>query len=167
MKDLSKYTFEELISFADEIESYLTNHSDGYIYICEIRSYGRNWIDKFVRNTYSLSKLTEEFDGEHGIVDIYSTNPNLSGIYNYGGVYYIESKEDYEKWSKHKSIKYLVDYITSEISEWENRHNVPFSARPIFPPSHTKEDLMKYQKLLDEYDMSFIPPKSCKSYSEE
>jgi len=98
--DLSKYTIEELIVLGHQINDIIYSYEDGYVYICKVRSYGRNWTDKSIKNKHSLQDLMYEYDGENGIVDVYSTNPHLGGVYNYGELMFIESVEDYEKWDK-------------------------------------------------------------------
>jgi hypothetical protein len=135
------------------------NYEDGYVYICNVRSYGRNWTEKDIKNKHSLQDLMYKYDGEDGIVDVYSTNPDLGDRHNYGELMYIESVEDYEKWNTYEKLKYLVSDIERSLDNWENRDNVPFTRRPYFEPTFTREDLDEYKKQLEEYDMSFIPPR--------
>lgn len=157
--DLSKYSIEELIVLNHEIMNVIHNHEDGYVYICKVRSYGRNWTDNSIKNKHTLQDLMYQYDGEDGIVDVYTTNPHLGGIYNYGELKYIESVEDYEKWKQYEELKYNISDIEKTLDEWDNRDNVPFNQRPHFEPLFTREDLAKYKKELAEYDMSFVPPK--------
>ena len=161
--DLSKYTLEEIASFRDKCVSYLHNHMDGYLYICKVRSYGRNW-NEFIGNEFTLQELCHRYFGEDGIVDVYSTNPNLSHIENYGDVMYIKSQEDYDRWYYHAYlIKQTVD-VEKQLYEWDNRDNMTFWERPKFSPIYSREDLDEMNKELEEYDMSFVPPIS---YSEK
>ena len=75
--DLTQYTIEELLTLKNEIENHVHSYSDGFVYICKVRSYGRNWNER-VSNPYTLQDLCYRYDGYDGIVDIYSTNPDLS-----------------------------------------------------------------------------------------
>jgi hypothetical protein len=101
-----------------------------------------------------------EYNGDNGIVNVYSTNPDLGGVYNYGDLMYIKSVEDYEKWVAYESLKNLIPKIKDELDSWDNRDNVPFNQRPFFAPIYTREELAEYKKKLEEYDMSFVPPRS-------
>ena len=78
--DLTNYTIEELITLNHEIMNRISNHEDGYLYICKVRSYGRNWVESDIKNKYTLQDLLYKYDGEDGIVDVYSTNPDLGDI---------------------------------------------------------------------------------------
>lgn len=157
--DLSNYTIDELITLRHQITDFIYAHEDGYVYICKVRSYGRNREEMGIKNKYSLQDLMYEYDGENGIVDVYTTNPYLGGVYNYGDLMYIESVEDYEKWSTYESIKRIIPAIEESLDKWDNRDNVPFNQRPHFSPIYTREELDEYKKRLEEYDMSFVPPR--------
>jgi hypothetical protein len=155
--DLSKYTLEEIAIIRDKCDSYIRNHVDGFIYICKVRSYGRNWRE-LIGNLHSLQELCYRYYGEDGIVDVYSTNPDLNHLENYGDVMYIVSEEDYNKWEKYVHVKNSIPRIEEELVKWDNRDNVPFGSRPYFAPIFTHEDLNDYKKQLEDYDMSFTPP---------
>ena len=158
--DLTQYTIEELLTLKNEIDNHVHSYSDGFVYICKVRSYGRNWNER-VSNPYTLRDLCYRYDGYDGIVDVYSTNPDLS-IENYGDVKYIVSESDYEKWRDYESIKNIIQSIIEELDKLDNRDNVPFNERPMFSPVYTREDLAEYEKKLADYNMSFVPPKSYK-----
>lgn len=160
--DLSKYTLEEIASIRDKCASYLNNHIDGYVYICKVRSYGRNW-KEFIGNEFTLQELCHQYYGEDGIVDVYSTHPDLSHIDNYGEVMYIKSQEDYDRWSYYHLLIKEIENFEKDWQEWDNRENIPFRERPMWEPYCTKGELELLKKQLDEYDMSFVPPKK---YSE-
>ena len=155
--DLTKYTIEELLTLKNEIDTHIYSHKDGFVYICKVRSYGRNWTE-CMGNTYTLQELCNRYDGQDGIVDIYSTNPDLSMIENYGDIKYIVSESDYNKWREYESIKNTISSIVEELDKWDNKDNVPFNHRPMFSPVYTREDLVEYEKKLSDYDMSFVPP---------
>lgn len=155
--DLTKYTVEELHTLKNEIDNHVHSYRDGYVYICKIRSYGRNWTER-MSNTYTLQELCYKYDGYDGIIDIYSTNPDLSMIENYGDLKYIVSESDYDKWEEYTYSKKVIPEIIDTLEKWENRENVSFRERPTFAPIYTREDLERMEKELAEYDMSFIPP---------
>lgn len=155
--DLTQYTIEELITLKNEVETLISSYVDGFIYICNVRSYGRNWTER-VNNVHDLQELCFRYDGYDGIVDIYSTNPDLSGVHNYGDVKYIVSEDDYNRWKEYEFRKNMVPNISKELDEWDNRDNVPFNTRPIFSPIYSREELAEMEKELAEFDMSFIPP---------
>jgi hypothetical protein len=155
--DLSNLSFKELIELKDRVNSAIYSYKDGYVYICEVRSYGRNWTEN-VSNIHELEELCYRYDGQDGIVDVYSTNPNLGNTYNYGNLMYIESVEDYENWKGYEQLKRLVPQIKEELNKWDNRDNVPFNQRPLFSPVYTRGELAEYELKLGVYDMSFVPP---------
>jgi hypothetical protein len=157
--DLTQYTIKELVELKDKISGYIHNHSDGFLYICNVRSYGRNWREH-IHNIYTLQDLCDEYSGDDGIVDVYSTNPDLAHIQNYGDVMYIVSQNDYDEWKKYTYLTNSIPQREKELDEWDNRDNVPFNNRPFFAPYYSREDIAESKKELDEFDMSFVPPKS-------
>ena len=156
--EFSNLSFDELIELRNKVNNLIYSHEDGYLYICKVRSYGRNWTEN-VKNILELEELCDRYNGDDGIVDVYSTNPNLKGIYNYGALMYIESKEDYDNWYGYKQLERLIPEIKKELDTWDNRDNVPFMHRPTFKPMYTRGDLANYELQLGVYDMSFVPPK--------
>ena len=156
--NIEKYTIEELIQLKDDVTSRINSYEDGYLYICNVRSYGRNWRERWIYNTHTLQEICHRYFGEDGIVDVYSTNPDLNHLENYGDVMYIVSEEDYNKWEKYVHVKNSIPRIEEELVKWDNRDNVPFGSRPYFAPIYTREDLDDYKKQLEDYDMSFTPP---------
>lgn len=164
--DLSNYTIEELVELRNEINNKIESYEDGYLYICKVRSYGRHW-NKIITNVHTLQDLMNEYSGDDGIVDVYSTNPNLGGMYNYGDLMYIESKGDYDRWKYHDDLTRMIPVWERELVEWEDRENTPFRDRPYFKPLYSREDIDNYKKVLAEYDMSFIPPRLYSYENEE
>ena len=154
--NLSDYTFDELVKLKNEIESHLRSTPDGFLYICKVRSYGRNWTERH-NNSYSVNELCIRYDGEEGIVDVYTTNPDLN-MYNYGNVFHIKSEEDYNAWKKWDYLSHNIPEMEKELEEWENRDNVSYHLQPKFAPYFTRETLDRHKKELEEYDMSFTPP---------
>jgi hypothetical protein len=157
--DLSNLSFDELVELKNRVDSAIYSYNDGYVYICKVRSYGRNWVER-VNNTHELQELCYRYDGQDGIVDVYSTNPDLSSIHNYGDLKYIESVEDYENWYGYEQLKRLIPEIKEELDRWDNKDNVPFNQRPFFSPIYTRGDLAEFELKLGVYDMSFVPPRN-------
>ena len=159
--NLNNYTIEQLVEIRNTINNHIDSYVDGHVYICKVRSYGRIW-DENITNTITLQELCNRYFGDDGIVDVYSTNPDLSHIENYGDLKYIKSKEDFVNWSHYNYLKKLIPEIEKEWEEWDNRENVPFSRRQYFSPIHSKEDLQRYKKEIEEFDISFEEPKNYK-----
>jgi hypothetical protein len=62
----------------------IKNTSDGFIYLTCIRCYGSiQWIT--FNNEFLTQELCDEYNGDNGIVDIYTNNPNNT-INSYGDV---------------------------------------------------------------------------------
>lgn len=156
--DFKKYSVEELVNLRDEIDNRIYSYKDGFVYICNVRSYGRVFEESGITNEHTLQELCYRYDGEDGIVDVYSTNPNLSHIHNYGHMWYIESEYDYRRWKKYTDLKQHIKYIVSEIEKWEDRDNKPFSSRPLFEPAYNRDDLNELKVKFEEFEMDFIPP---------
>ena len=161
--DLSKYTLEEVVELKEKCSIHIYHYDDGYEYVCQVRSYGRHWTEN-VKNKHRLQELCNHYDGENGIVDLYTTNPDMSEFYNYGEVNFIESVEDYKKWKEYNDLNKIINDIEKELERWDNKDNVHFGHRPLFKPTFTQEDLLEYKKQLMEYDMSFKSPVSIKQY---
>ena len=159
--DATQYTIDEIVSIRDACSAYLYNYDDGYVYICKVRSYGRNWRE-FVNNEYTLQELCHKYTGEDGIVDVYSTNPNLHHIENYGELMYIESEDEYNKWSDYHNLIDIIKEIEYSLEKWDNKDTMSFWERPKFSPIYSQDDLSEYKKTLEEYDMSFISPRPYK-----
>ena len=156
--DFTQYTIDELIEIKNKINSYIESFEDGYLYICDVRSYGRRWEDKSIHNMYTLAELLFRYDGQDGIVDVYSTNPDLSEIRNYGSVLFIKSKKDYDMWKDYQLLSQIISESEKHLETWDNRENLDFYQRPHFAPIYSHEDLNQLKKELSELDMSFTPP---------
>lgn len=162
--NLSDLSFDKLLELKNRVDSMVQSYKDGYVYICKVRSYGRNWVEN-INNVYELQELCYRYDGQDGIVDVYSTNPDLTDIHNYGDLMYIESVEDYNNWYGYEQLKRLVPKIKDELDKWDNRDNVPFNQRPLFSPIYSRGDLAEYELKLGVYDMSFTLPRSYRGVS--
>jgi hypothetical protein len=165
--DLSKYSIDKLVELNNKISWMISDYKDGYFYICNVRSYGRNWRDNFIHNTHSLQGLCHQYYGDDGIVDVYSNNPDLSKIDNYGDVMFVPTEEDYESWKKYEYLKGSIPRIEKELDDWDNRDNVPFRSRPYFAPIYTREDVDDMKLKLESFDMSFVAPVRVKRVYEE
>lgn len=74
-----------------KIRKEIGNTSDGFIYLACVRSYGSvQWIT-FI-NQFLAQELCDEYNGDDGIVDIYTNNPNNT-IDGYGDVEVISIEE--------------------------------------------------------------------------
>jgi hypothetical protein len=156
--NLSGLTLEQLVTIKNDVESLIYNFSDGFFYICKVRSYGKNWTET-KQNTHTTSELCNQYDGCDGIVTIYTNNPDCK-IYSYGGVYYIKSQDDLKKWEYYQRLKNIVPEIEKEWEEWDNIENIPFRQRTsYFKPIYSKEDLEEYRKELENFVIDFEDPK--------
>ena len=164
---LKKLTIEELLEVQSKASGIIHDFKDGYFYICEVRSYGRNWKAWDIYNTHTLQELCYQYGGDDGIVDVYSNNPDLSGIDNYGCLKFIPSVEDHKKWKEYMYLKNSIPRHEQELKVWEERENVPFRQRPSFAPFYTREDIDGQKLKLENFDMNFVEPKSYISYDEE
>jgi hypothetical protein len=150
MIDLSNYTVKELAEIKNQIENMIETYEDGYTYICNVRSYGRNWYVN-ITNEHTLEELCYQYGGDDGVVDVYSTNPNLGHIHNYGALMQIASIEDYEKWKKHTILVRQIPELEKEWEEWDNRENVHFrERRSYFAPVYSREDIEEIKKTVIE-----------------
>jgi hypothetical protein len=137
--DFTKYSVEELRELQNRIGHYLHDMNDGFIYICEVRSYGNRW-KNVLTNELAVNDLCVEYDGYDGIVDVYTTNPDAK-ISNYGEVNYIKSEEDYRKWKDTTLLSSDIKDYEDRLKKWNDRENIPFHSRPIFAPMYTQGDI--------------------------
>jgi len=165
MMNLDKLTIDELISLRNEIEGRIQSFEDGYLYICSVRQFGSVWEER-PSNLYTLSELCDSYNGDNGIVDVYTNNPNLKfpemEFYNYGDVMFIKSEYDYREWVKFNKSRKLIESIREQVEAWEDRDNRPFSRRPMFKPVWSKEDLDDEVKEFESKTWDFIEPRTMK-----
>ena len=158
MINFEQYTIEELQELRNNLNNYIYNYDDGYLYICKVRSYGRNWIEH-VTNKISLQELCDRYDGYDGIVDVYSTNPSLQDIQNYGDVKFIYSKEQYEKWDSYQYLLNMIPNLEEDLENWENTKNDLFRNRPLFGPIYKEEDIESMKRQAEElFKEGIVPP---------
>ena len=74
--NLDTLTLQELVRLKNDIANRIYSYEDGFLYICKVRSYGRVWTET-PKNIYEVQELCYHYDGDDGIVDVYTTNPNL------------------------------------------------------------------------------------------
>jgi hypothetical protein len=147
--DFTKYSVEELRELQNSIGYYLHNMNDGFIYICEVRSYGNRW-KNVLTNELAVNDLCVEYDGYDGIVDVYTTNPDAK-ISNYGEVNYIKSQEDYDKWKKSNVLMDLIKSTEQELERF-NKNERPFK------PFNTEEDILGWRDELESLEWTYEEP---------
>ena len=157
-RDIEILKLDKLVELRNELNSLIHDFKDGYFYICEVRSYGRNWREKDIHNTNTLQDLCYEYYGDNGIVDVYSNNPDLSGLDNYGNVMFVPTEDDLQNWKAYTYLKNSIPRHEKDLDAWENRDNVPFKQRPYFEPTYSREDVANMKKQLEDFDMSFVAP---------
>ena len=138
MINLSDYNIDQLVQLQSKVNKLISDYSDGHIYICKVRSYGRNWNENWIKNTKTLQNLCNQYSGDDGIVDVFTTNKDLGDDFsNYGDTMIIKSVEDYEKWSKYKSLSNQIERAEKELieSKGERGSYNPFSLNARRPPS--------------------------------
>ena len=162
MIDLENYTIDQLVELQSKVNNLVANYSDGHIYICKVRSYGRNWNENWIKNTKTLQDLCYEYNGDNGIVDVYTTNKDLGeGFSNYGDTMFIKSIEDYEKWSKYKSFSNLIERAERDLIEYAEDQERPFhQRRSHFGPTYTQEDIDRMKEELKALPTDFEEPVS-------
>lgn len=154
--DFTQHSVEELRELENKISHYIYNRNDGFVYICECRSYGRNW-KQVLTNEVAVNDLCGEYDGEDGIVDVYTTNPDAK-IQNYGQVMYVQTEMDYTKWKKSNELIGLIKSTEEKLKNWENRDNVPFHSRPSFSPMWTEQDILGWRNELELLEWTYEEP---------
>lgn len=158
--NLEKLTIKELVELNKKIEYLINTYSDGYLYICVVRQFGSVWEER-PSNLESLKELCNLYNGDNGIVDVYTNNINLKysemEFYNYGDVMYIKSEYDYREWVKYKKSKNLIDDIVKSHKEWDEREKYSFNYRPL-KPVYSKEDLDDMLKEFLTTKWDFVAP---------
>ena len=161
MIDLANYTIDQLVELQSKVNNLITDYSDGHIYICKIRSYGRNFTNKNIRNTKTLQDLCYDYNGDDGIVDVYTTNKDLGEDFcNYGDTMIIKSLEDYEKWSKYTSASNYIESAEKDLIEYAEDQERPFNQRRYFGPNCTQEDIDQMKEELKNLPTDFEEPVS-------
>jgi hypothetical protein len=158
--DFSNYTIDELVELKDKLNALISDYSDGHIYICKVRSYGRNWVERFITNVKTLQDLCYDYSGDNGIVDIYTKNTDLGEDFsNYGDTMIIKSLEDYEKWSLYEGHKKIIERAEQDIIEYAEDQERPYNQRRFyFGLSYTQEDVDRMKENLNKLPMDFEPP---------
>ena len=164
--NLTKLTMDELISLRNEIEGIIHSYDDGYLYICSVRQFGSVWEER-PTSLYSLRELCDSYNGDNGIVDVYTNNPNLKfpemEFYNYGDVMYIKTEGDYRQWIEHTKRKNLIEDVTQRLDEGDEKKDLPLMRRPSFAPFWKREDVNEWIEEFENSVWDFTPPVSMKS----
>ena len=163
---LKNLSIDELNEVRNTAANLIDQYVDGFQYECKVRSYGRNWTRKLM-NSQAVQDLCYEYDGDDGIVDVYTNNPDLH-IENYGKTYYFSSMEEAERWRSHTYTLNHIPEWKKALEEWETRENVPFNSRPHFAPYITAEELVEIEAQLEKDAPSIVQPISLGyTYTEE
>jgi hypothetical protein len=154
--DISKLTIDEMVELRSQLNSAIFDYKDGFEYDCKIRSYGRNR-SQTLYNTHSVQELCWEYDGDDGIVDVYTNNAGLQ-IENYGSTYYFPTKEDAKRWRRFIYIKNSLPGWKKEWEEWNNPVHTPFRERAWAAPSETEETIAMYEAQIAADENTIVMP---------
>ena len=163
--DFTQHSVEELRELKNKISHYIQTRDDGFIYICSIRSYGRVW-EQTLTNEVVVNDLCIQYDGEHGIIDVYTTNPDAK-IQNYGQVMYVQTEMDYSKWKKSNKLIGLIKSAEEKLKNWADRDNIPFHSRPTFSPMWTEQDILGWRNELELLEWTYEEPVSLNKNEED
>jgi hypothetical protein len=83
--------YREAQQRVNELYEQLRNTSDGYLYVTCLRCYGSLTWENHV-NKFTVQEICDEYNGDDGIVDVYTTNPD-HGISSYGDVVVMSEAE--------------------------------------------------------------------------
>lgn len=90
MKNLIK-RLRELEDELYQVREQIRQTSDGFIYLTKLRCYGSiSW--ELHSNNFSVQELCDEYNGENGIVEVYTNNPDHL-ISSYGDVVVMNEEE--------------------------------------------------------------------------
>ncbi len=153
---LKNLSIDELNEVRNTASHLIYHYEDGFQYECKVRSYGRNWTEK-LKNSHAVQDLCYEYDGENGIIDVYTNNPDLN-IHNYGSTYYFPSMEEAERWRSHTYTAKRIPEWKKELEEWENRDSIPFNSRPHFAPFYSAEEITEREAQLEKDAPSIVQP---------
>jgi len=112
MKDLiEKYeTAQKVVS---TIFSALRDKKDGFTYLLSISSYGANWITSY-DNYYTATLAAQEYCGDNGFADIYTTNLDHKFDELRGGDVIQKSFDELVELSKGHEMHRLLTALTNE-----------------------------------------------------
>jgi hypothetical protein len=83
--------YEEAKEIANNLYQEILDTSDGFIYMTCLRCYGSiRWQSH--KNKFSVNELCYEYNGDNGIVEVYTNNPNHE-IDSYGCVKVLTEEE--------------------------------------------------------------------------
>ena len=97
MEDLIK-KYNAKLEELNSIEAELRKFSDGFIYLASVHCYGSvRW--QTYTNEFTVQELSDDYNGDNGIVTIYTNNPNHT-ISNYSGCTLVQSLEEIQEISQ-------------------------------------------------------------------
>lgn len=97
------------------LELLLQSVSDGYKYVSVLRCYGS--VTHVVHNNqYTVQLLCDEYNGDNGIVDIYTTNPSHT-IDNYSGSTIFCNENEILEISLMNDIS-MMDAVCNRLTGW-------------------------------------------------
>jgi hypothetical protein len=88
-------SLEERIS---NLRSQLRKHNDGFLYLTCLRCYGSLTYETYT-NKFFVQELCNRYNGDNGIVDVY-TNNSLHDICNWSGNIYVKTLEEIQNISQ-------------------------------------------------------------------
>ena len=106
--DLNKLTLDDLVALKRNVETEIHNREDGFFYILRIRSFG-SVTEMNCKNQTSAIDICSEYNGDNGIVDIYTNNKDCNIKMYCGTLYYIESEEKYKNWKSWITDKNYIE----------------------------------------------------------
>lgn len=154
--ELEKLSLDELSELKNDIQRMINDYSDGFIYECIVSSYGSNHT-RNIGNVNSLQELCDQYDGEDGIVTIYTNNEKLN-IHNYGQTYYFKNIINAKKWREYNYLKINLNRWIEEWERWDGIDNHSFNERPYFKPNTSKEEIEDYKKEIMELENTIEEP---------
>jgi uncharacterized protein YecE (DUF72 family) len=153
---LQNLSFEELQEAYAIASNLIHKYKDGFSYECRVRSYGRNWTEHLT-NQHTVQELCHQYAGDDGIVDVYTTNPDLR-VGNYGDTLYFPTLEDAEVWRSHRYLTNAIPRWKEEIQAWENRDSLPFRERPTFAPYMDEAEIASREAQLLDLTQKLVQP---------
>jgi len=113
MKELIQQ-YKKASALVANLRNQLEKSSDGYIYLTCLRCYGSIQYYTY-NNEFVVQQLCDEYYGENGIVDVYTSNPNNS-IQTYGDVTVMSIEEIQAKATDNISMSRAINNWIAHIA---------------------------------------------------
>lgn len=167
--NIDKLNIKELKELHERVGQAIYQWDDGHIYICEISSFGTTFQEVHT-NFEMVEELSWKYNGDRGIMDVYTTNKDFeSDVYISGDVYFIESQEVFEEWKEWaKEYQSYAEFFEmwKAVDEWDEEYsdnsNLSYMftqpRRPI-EPSIPKEKLLQRLEELNTHKETIIEPR--------